>query len=583
MKHTMNTPLAALMVLICGLWMGPVGCDLNDGPEVLDSPNNAQDDPPAMDAGQDEDAEQDTSTPPEQDAADDAVEQDTAQMPDVPDPPDAAEDAAEDVAEPPMDVQEMDDVEEEEDAQEPDVPDPPPPGEDPFAPQPDTSQGLTNVSASLGALLENGALATACDLYRINPDDERQKLLCGKEMFFYEAFGTVGIPAPIFDFMGNRMPDFAPGFEGLGMVQDPNSFQGRPLGVADGRPLGLVPTVAFTCASCHFGQLPDGRYAVGAANHQYEYGLQNLAVLMLPTSVTPGWDPAAHHSLAIERLDPMITRLQEDDALRGELFLNLLPLIGEINNVPSIDVEIEGHYARWAPGTMDFLISPLPADDEVMTVSKIAPLWAIPTPAERQAAGMDSAMLGWTGNTPSLAHFVADFVRIGGGNTELWPADRLEPLVAYIHSLRAPEPLDAPDAELVQRGAALFAQQGCTDCHSGPRGSGLQIYDFETIGTDDRMMLWGDPDQDGQYCCELDGPDAISPTHGIKSPRLVGLWTMERWLHNGAVEDFGALLCLDGPRTDEGAEPGYSAAGHTFGCDMERADKEALIAYLLSH
>jgi hypothetical protein len=36
---------------------------------------------------------------------------------------------------------------------------------DPFAPQPDTSEGLTNVSSDLMALLEGGSLRGACDAY----------------------------------------------------------------------------------------------------------------------------------------------------------------------------------------------------------------------------------------------------------------------------------------------------------------------------------------------------------------------------------------------------------------------------------
>lgn len=71
------------------------------------------------------------------------------------------------------------------------------PAADPFAPQPDTSEGLTNVSSDLAAVLENGALAGACDAYAADPQDRRKRLLCGKWQFFYEGFGTAGVPTAL--------------------------------------------------------------------------------------------------------------------------------------------------------------------------------------------------------------------------------------------------------------------------------------------------------------------------------------------------------------------------------------------------
>src|SRR5690348_11202756 len=81
-----------------------------------------------------------------------------------------------------------------------------PPG-DPFAPQPDTSEGLTNVSSDLEAVLEHGALATACSDYAAAPTDRKKRLLCGKAMFFYEGYGTVGVPTPLVDWLLANFPD----------------------------------------------------------------------------------------------------------------------------------------------------------------------------------------------------------------------------------------------------------------------------------------------------------------------------------------------------------------------------------------
>ena len=72
----------------------------------------------------------------------------------------------------------------------------------PFRAQPDTSEGLTNTSANLEALLEGGALPGACAAWEADPTDRRKKLLCGKSMFFYEGFGTIGVPTALYDFFG---------------------------------------------------------------------------------------------------------------------------------------------------------------------------------------------------------------------------------------------------------------------------------------------------------------------------------------------------------------------------------------------
>src|SRR6185437_11145908 len=128
---------------------------------------------------------------------------------------------------------------------------------DPFAPQPDDSMGLTNVDADLDAVLEHGALATACSDYAAAPDDRRLRLLCGKAMFFDESFGTPGIPKPIVTWLIDNFPDeVGDGFTHLGMISDPRSPDRLPIGLPPGPKLGTIDSVSFGCASCHFGRLP---------------------------------------------------------------------------------------------------------------------------------------------------------------------------------------------------------------------------------------------------------------------------------------------------------------------------------------
>ncbi len=452
---------------------------------------------------------------------------------------------------------------------------------DPFAPQPDTSEGLTNVSADLSAVLENGTLASACSAYAMAPADRKKRLLCGKAMFFYEGFGTAGVPTPIVDWLiGNFPDDVGPGFSKVGMIGDPFSTKKHPLGLAPGAPLGSVGSLAFTCASCHFGKLPDGRFAVGAANHAYEYGRMNLMMMVLPATATPGFNEAAHDPDALAIVKPLRDRMAANPSIRTALITALLPLIsGGGASLPTFTAQNENYYANWRSGTMDFFIQPLPFDDEVHTISKISSLWDLPTRQELDTAGIDGAMLGWTGGTHSLQHFLTGFVDLGGGKLADWPEARLGPLHDYVESLRAPTPANAPGD--VSRGRAVYLAE-CQSCHGGPRGMGDRVYTYEEIGTDDAIKWWADgPDHDGQPCCDLRFPAGDKITHAIKSPRLVGLWAASRFLHNGSLDSLEQLLCL-APRAGV-TDPAYGDAGHEFGCTLPQGDRTALLDYLRAH
>lgn len=457
---------------------------------------------------------------------------------------------------------------------------------EPFAPQQDTSEGLVNVGADLDAVLEKGALKDACAAWEAGQKDRRTTLLCGKAMFFYESFGTAGVPSVLVHFLLDNFPDeIGPGFEELGMVADPSSTSHLPLGLAPGAKLGgSIDTLSFTCASCHFAKLPDGRYAVGAPNHEYHYGKQNLALAVFPlVAMLGGADQ--HDPDAIAAIQPLLDKANADPLIKANLTAALTSLIaGGAGMVPPFPKEAEHHYANWKPGTMDFLIEPLPVNDGVHTISKISALWGIPDQNEQDAAGMPHAMLGWTGGTHSLTNFATAFVTFGGGDGALWPNERVEPLVQYVLSLRAPENPQMPEASLVSKGEDLFYEKGCASCHGGPRGSGTKVYTFEEIGTDDAMKRWLDPMGTGEACCNAPvPPEEKKVTHGIKSPRLVGLWAMRRYLHNGSVDTLEDLFCSSGPRGSI-TEEAYGDAGHDMTCDgLDDGDKQALIAFLRAH
>jgi hypothetical protein len=283
--------------------------------------------------------------------------------------------------------------------------------------------------------------------------------------------------------------------------------------------------------------------------------------------------------VAEARLQPLLDAYWADFGAQLQLVGWMTTMLGQ--EIPQFSTESQRHYAEWDSGTMDFFIEPLPIDDGVHTVSKIQGLWGIPTTEQEAAAGMEHAMLGCTGNTRSLNNFARQFAGLGGGDIAAWGPGDVAPLVAYLESLDAPDGPTLGPAQ-VQRGEDVFWVEGCIDCHAGPSGSGLTLYDFTEIGTDDAMMRWMDPEADGTTLPGVDmGEDSV--TNQLKAPRLVGLWAMKRFLHNGSVHSLEELLCVDGPRTPR-TDDAMGNGGHLYGCDSLSIDEKIdLIAYLRSH
>ncbi len=446
--------------------------------------------------------------------------------------------------------------------------------------------GLTNVSKDLGALLEGGKLAKACAQWHATQGKgtQQQKLLCGKAMFFYESFGTYGVPQAMVDFMVQDLPkSVGPGMAAFGMFADPSSAKKTPLGLAPGAnlPNTTVATYTFTCASCHFGKLNDGRYVVGLANHDYDYGRQILALNLFAKLATGLESPAKHAPKAVAAVQPLVDEYKSKPELMLKFGMAMLQLVGALGSIPPFSVANEAAYASWKPGTQDFLMAPVVIDDSVHTVSKIISLFSLPTAADIQGSQMKHALLGWTGVSASLPNFLRGFAALGAGDAG-WPQEKLEPLAAYLQTLKAPPNPQPAAAGQVAQGGKLFVTKGCTNCHGGPAFSGTKAYSYVEIGSDAAMAAWLDPDLDGVPMANpilMPGDDI---TNGIKSPRLRGVWAAKRLLHNGSVNSLEQLFCLGSARPTVVAQP-FGDGGHMMTCQgLTDPEKTQLIAYLRS-
>jgi hypothetical protein len=437
-----------------------------------------------------------------------------------------------------------------------------------------------DVDLDLWAVLEPGVLNGACAAVDAGTADEATRLRCGKWMFFYETFGTVGIPQPLLDFLQKHYADYyGAGFSQMGFIPDPASTKGMPLGLyGPAGKLQGVNTAAFTCAACHFGRMPDGRYAAGYANHSLQYGrfLAGIgAPMTLSTNANSDKVAPALRAELLPHVNAAKARSGTYMAEMGWLGLQLTPVLLQGTNV-DLTVAEQELFLELPGGTLDFMFKPL-LDDGYWTVSRAVALWNMPSASQRAAAGMPHEMLALNGGVPRLMDFLHGFVAIGVSKNE-WTDARLKPLEDYVRSLRAPAPLTPPDEGAVRAGARLFVQKGCLECHDGPTGESSRAYAFTEVGTDDAYAHLYNPDAAGNGCCNVP-PEAI--TRGVKAPRMAGLFAQGGMLHNGSVRSLEQLFCLE-PRNPT-ATPALTSKGHPQSCDgLTVAEKQSLMVYLRS-
>lgn len=121
----------------------------------------------------------------------------------------------------------------------------------------------------------------------------------------------------------------------------------------------------------------------------------------------------------------------------------------------------------------------------------------------------------------------------------------LDTLVVYLTSLQSPANPISPDTPIAQRGAQVFDEQGCAECHVGPAGTNLQAYD---VGTGDPAL-----EKNGQI---------------FDTPSLRYLWLTAPYFHDGSAVSLRDVFTLPGT--------------HRLIQTVVPEDIDALVAYLFS-
>lgn len=440
-------------------------------------------------------------------------------------------------------------------------------------------------SSDIKAVLEFGSLSQSdCDRYHAGQTDKETTLRCGKYLFLFDSLGFPGLPQGLVDVLRNNAPKtVGKSFQSFGMKENPYSPNQLPVGLHPGlEEVGFAKTYTITCAACHFGQVADGRYVVGQANHQLDFAKLTLSVALAP-QLAP--NPKKKLPPHVEKL----TRPIWDEFFTG---FNGLKVIGEIIKLlpnviasgkqPITDAAAD-YLASAPPGVLDPLASP-GYEDFVTSPQRILSVYGIDPEGMSAAGSSHGLMLTSAGGTFDLTEIFLAQAKIaealGGKNYfDMYGPEYYKPLEAYILHLKAPKNLAKLDPIKIEAGERLF-QSNCVSCHNGPDYSGTRIFDLAEIGTDPNQQWFMDSDKDGKAIGGLLKDSEM--TGGVKVQRLSGIWSYGRLLHNGSLSSLEELFCLENPRPESIGE-GMSTKGHEMTCnDFSKDQKLDLLEFIKS-
>jgi hypothetical protein len=398
--------------------------------------------------------------------------------------------------------------------------------------------------------------------------------------------------------------DRARGFARFGFQWEPGHV--TPIGMPVEK--ALVTRIGVNCAMCHVGRAttPDGRTMLlpGAPNTQLD--VQSYLRFLFACADSPRFTADAilgemrkHRKIGLtsELLYRWLIIPQTRKALlkqaRQMEFMNEIPPWGP------------GRAAGFNPAKIKVLGR---AYDHTIDTVDFPALWAM---ARRQPGG-----LHWDGLNTSL-HEV--FLNSGIGNgasvrsLNRAALDRDEAWARRTHPLPYPMAIDPARA----RDGRLVFDRECASCHS-PSGSKVnQVIPISWVQTDRNRLDSISDDVLRDFRVQFEHSlhyQHFRKTDGYVAAPLDGIWARSPYLHNGAVPTLRDLLeravdrpssfvrgevVLDPvrggfaarpchPPTREGRFcfdtnlPGNGNGGHDYGTTLPSAQKDALVAYLLT-
>ena len=461
-------------------------------------------------------------------------------------------------------------------------------------------------------VMAGGALMTVLVMAAVRPAplDAQGDIV---EHFKYGAVGTEagsGLPYWLFRVLPIVFADKLPnrpgtGFEKLGFIYE-GTNRDRPIGITNVDE--FVDLAGLNCATCHVGSYRDApgaprRIVLGMPAHQMD--LQGYARFLTATAQDPRFNTSTLIA-AIEKVNPKIgffEKLIYRAVVIGRTKSGILQRARDTAWFDRRPPQGPGRVDTFNPFKALFAFD-MSKDDTVGTVD-LPSLWN-----QRMRTDM---WLHWDGNNNSVAERNKSAAIGAGATPESLDLASLGRIESWILDLKPPAfPADRIETARATRGNAVY-QTACASCHDVGASRVGQVTPLSEVATDGERLRSFTPELAQRMNTLGEGRPwrftHFRKTDGYANLPLDGLWLRAPYLHNGSVPTLRALLFPDerpaeffraydvydwrnvgfitsgsdaareGVRFDTRVK-GNSNAGHLYGQELTRDQREDLLEYL---
>jgi hypothetical protein len=452
----------------------------------------------------------------------------------------------------------------------------------------------TDIGPSLESVMDAKKLKGACQSYFTRPN-KYNEVLCGKSIFFnLETRTDLGIPNQMLKQMKKTFPKE---FNKVGFYKNPLN-PAELLGVVKVKPLypykakelmTLNDIRQISCAGCHVGQLPDGRWSVGYPNYNLNVGQLNiLFTFSLWLADSEKYNTQKWFKPLINKYNRMKKTIFQRPWDSWMMLASYLP--GKFKQTdfffrfleqdpPSMGDQVSFIYGK--PGIYN-AASPIInfANREFYTTPP--QIWDMNHKTDKE-----EAYLG----TITSVHNLESFIKHAFAYTNLthiYSVDKyVKPLATYLRSLKTPMYKGYIDQEKAKRGKVEF-QNNCMSCHDGRNGASTIRHPVETVNSpsqiDSIFLDYTKPTQQSRKLMEsLQKAVPFEPlTYGIKARRLNGIWSKKAIMTNGSIKSLDHLFCLNGKTRAATLRSAHTQYVHQDLCHYSLESRENLKNYLLT-
>jgi mono/diheme cytochrome c family protein len=484
---------------------------------------------------------------------------------------------------------------------------------------PDGRASGARIVALLAGLVALGAFAWGAFQWAMTPIVPA--FASDEEFFKYGSIGNdgeQGVPYPIWvalpDVCAHHLPR-PQGYAAFGLLYERgrNPAVDPPVGFSRAK-VG-VERMAINCAVCHTVRARTAAdsepqlYFGGAANTVDIQGYQRFLSRCAADDrfTADNLLPAMAAKVKLSWLDRMTYR-----------FL-LIPITRKRLLEQRDTFAWAGRRPTWGPGRID-PFNPVKfdmlglKDDETIGNSDMQAVWNL----NARERIRPSAPLHWDGLNNSVREVTISSALGDGAVAKEFSFPAMDRIERYLRALPPPPSPHRPDAAAVERGKGVFATT-CAGCHAPDGARTLTVISVAEVGTDiNRSHMWTEAARDAYNNFRKGrnwGFKSFRKIPGYVAEPLGGLWLNGPYLHNGSVPTLRDLLeppaqrplafvrgldVVDGrnggfvaPPCDPRQPPaegfcfdtrlvGNGNGGHVYGTGLPTAEKNDLLAYLLT-